>query len=158
MTSLQKLHLSTLGEMFLEEYLVGLVWGNSDPWEAARWFMHKNREELSAFGTFQIKTNKKPQPQHRPKMKTFSGFHGRQGIVSLLLQASWTVEIILQLLHLLLWRRLFMFCFHLHPTQTFTYFFFLPELPLCRQTFSGFLLLSCSGACWVVLWRLLVSF
>lgn len=97
-TSLQKLHLSTLGETFLEEYLVGLGWGNSDPWEAARWFRHNNRE-LSAFGTFQVKNNnKKTQPQHRPKMKTFSGFHGRQGITSQLLQALWAVEIILQLL------------------------------------------------------------
>lgn len=83
-------------------------------------------------------------------MKNFSGFHKRQGIISILLQASWTVEIILQLVILLLLRRLFLFCFHLHPTQTFTYFFFLPELPLCRHTFSRFLLLRCTGACWVV--------
>lgn len=130
-TSLQELHLSTLGEMFLEECLVGLGWGTSDPWEAVWWFRHNNRE-LSAFGTFQIKTNKTPQPQHRPKMKTFYGFHERQGIISLLLQASWTVEIMLQLLHLLLWRRLFLFCFYLHPTDF--YLFFLPPWASSLQT------------------------
>lgn len=91
-------------------------------------------------------------------MKIFSGFHKRQGIISVLLQASWTVEIILQLVILLLLRRLFLFCFHLHPTQTFTYFFFLPELPLCRHTFSRFLLLRCTGACWVGFFRLFVLF
>lgn len=127
--------------MFFKEYWVGLDWVNSDPWEAARWFRHKNRN-LSAFGTFQIKTNKKIPAATKTQDANFPGFDGRQGIISLLLQASWIVEI-LQLLLLSLWWNLFFFCFYLHPTQPYTYFFFLSEVPLCRQTFSGLLLLSC---------------
>lgn len=73
-TSRQKLHLSTLGEKLLKEYLVGLRWANSDSWEAARWFRHNNREH-SAFGAFQIKnSNKKPSPNTDPRWKLSLAF------------------------------------------------------------------------------------